>query len=334
MYSKASLYLHTALFAGQGGRCDPQAYHSLAATGFAQALNISRLEELDCMPTDMDEYGEYSNSDCNNGCSENNLQPASTTVPAIFTGQMDAYYATAAQVSGDKAMAHYMSSAVGHSQGAAAAITVASAGQSLNTLEAYARCDAGCLSALLLPCRQLTVRSARGSTLTKSMSWLGLRAAESAAPLHFTRDKFSVKPFNTWPGAAPAACYGTLDDYDDIDDAPWALRYGIDPNLPPEPAAPRCACPQLLLLSAPYACTRSQHGGLPECGPLPPGQHLEQAQPQHGGCRQRLHRACQRVRAAPLFMDVWRLSTAWWRTGPRRSPSLAARLASARCIPW
>lgn len=249
MNSKASLYLHAALFAGQGGRCDPQAYHSLAAAGFAQALNISRLEELDCMPTDMDEYDEYSN-----GCSENDLQPASTTVSAIYTTQMDAYYDTAAQVSGEKAMAHYMSSAVGHSQGAAAAITVASAGQSLNTLEAYARCDAGSFAALLPSCH-LTVRFARDSTLTKSMSWLGLRAAEAAAPLHFTRDKYSVKPFNTWPGAAPAACYGTLDDYDDIDEAPWALRYGIDPNLPPEPAAPRCARSPLPLLSASHART-------------------------------------------------------------------------------
>jgi hypothetical protein len=85
------------------------------------------------------------------------------------------------------------------------------------------------------------------------MSWLGLRAAESAAPLHMTRASYSAQPFNTWPGAAPAACYGTLDDYDDIDEAPWALRFGVDPNLPPEPAGPRCVLSWLLLVLEPDA---------------------------------------------------------------------------------
>jgi hypothetical protein len=75
------------------------------------------------------------------------------------------------------------------------------------------------------------------SSITKSMAWLGLRSAESAAPLHFTRASYDTQPFNTWPGAAPAACYGTLDDYDDLDEAPWALRFGVEPAV--EPAAPR-----------------------------------------------------------------------------------------------
>ena len=69
------------------------------------------------------------------------------------------------------------------------------------------------------------------------MCWLGLRTAESASPLHLTRASYDTQPFNTWPGAAPAACYGTLDDYDDLDEAPWALRFGVEPAV--EPAAPR-----------------------------------------------------------------------------------------------
>ena len=247
-----SLYLHAALFAGQGGRYDPLAFASPAAARFAQALHISRLEELDCMPTDMDEpfigncndelggAGLGGGGDGDGDGSLNSMQSAATSMAQIFTGQMDAYYDTAAQLVDHKSLALYMSSAVGHSQGTAAAIAVASAGHLPATLEAYARCALTCFVTPLRPPR-LIVRSARDSTLTKSMSWLGLRSAESASPLHFTRASYSKEPFNTWPGAAPAACYGTLDDYDDLDEAPWALRFGVDPNVPPEPAAPRCA---------------------------------------------------------------------------------------------
>jgi hypothetical protein len=97
----------------------------------------------------------------------------------------------------------------------------------------------------------LTTHSLCDSSITKSMSWLGLRSAESAAPLYFTRASYNAQPFNTWPGAAPAACYGTLDDYDDLDEAPWALRFGVEPAI--EPAAPRYVC-FMLALSAEFAC--------------------------------------------------------------------------------
>ena len=88
------------------------------------------------MPTDMDdEFGQ-----CNNDGSVNtDLQSAADTVAQIFTDQMDAYYNTAAQLVAQKPLAHFMSSAVGHSQGSAAAIAVAAAGGSLTTLEACAR---------------------------------------------------------------------------------------------------------------------------------------------------------------------------------------------------
>ena len=86
-------------------------------------------------------------------------------------------------------------------------------------------------------CISRRIPSAIDSTITKTMCWLGLRTAESASPLHLTRASYDTQPFNTWPGAAPAACYGTLDDYDDLDEAPWALRFGVEPAV--EPAAPR-----------------------------------------------------------------------------------------------
>jgi malonyl CoA-acyl carrier protein transacylase len=104
---------------------------------FAQALHISQLEELDCMPTDMDD--EPSDYYSNDSAVNTNLQSASDTVPQIFTAQMDAYYDKAAQLIDQKSLAHFMSTAVGHSQGSAAAIAVAAAGDSLATLEAYAR---------------------------------------------------------------------------------------------------------------------------------------------------------------------------------------------------
>ena len=138
MYSKPSLHLHAALFGGQGGRCAPQAYASPAALRFAQALHISQLEELDCMPTDMDdELCDQYNTD--SAVNTTNLQSASDTVAQIFMAQMDSYYATASQLIDQKPLAQFMSGAVGHSQGSAAAIAVAAAGDSLATLEAYAR---------------------------------------------------------------------------------------------------------------------------------------------------------------------------------------------------
>ena len=135
MYSKPSLHQHAALFGGQGGRCAPPAYASPGALRFAQALHISQLEELDCMPTDMDDESDPYNND---GSVNTNLPSASNTVAQIFTGQMDAYYDTASQLIDQKSLAHFMISAVGHSQGSAAAIAVAAAGDSLGTLEAYA----------------------------------------------------------------------------------------------------------------------------------------------------------------------------------------------------
>ena len=88
MYSKPSLHQHVALFGGQGGRCAPPAYTSPSALRFAQALHISQLEELDCMPTDMDDDSDLYNND---GSVNTNLQSAAHTVAQIFTGQMDAY---------------------------------------------------------------------------------------------------------------------------------------------------------------------------------------------------------------------------------------------------
>ena len=88
------------------------------------------------MPTDMDDDSDLYNND---GSVNTNLQSAAHTVAQIFTRQMDAYYDTAAQLIDHKSLAHFMSSAVGHSQGSAAAIAVAAAGDSLATLEAYAR---------------------------------------------------------------------------------------------------------------------------------------------------------------------------------------------------
>ena len=88
------------------------------------------------MPTEMDDEPDQDNND---GSVNTNLHSAAGTMAQIFTGQMDAYYDTAAQLVDHKSLAHFMSSAVGHSQGSAAAIAVAAAGDSLATLEAYAR---------------------------------------------------------------------------------------------------------------------------------------------------------------------------------------------------
>lgn len=258
------------------------------------------------MPTDMNEpsYTEYSD-----GCPVD-MQSAATTMAQIFTGQMEAYHATAEQLDDAKSLALNMSSALGHSQGAAAAIAVASAGQSPATLEAYARCVP--VPATLLRLLQLTLRAACDSTLTKSMSWLGLRVAESAAPLQLTRASYSTEPFNTYPGAAPAACYGTLDDYDDVDEAPWALRFGVDPNVPPEPVAPRCGLSHLLLSCAVSRVSPSQHGGLPERRPRSAGEGSVQDQPQYCGCRLCLHRACQWAHGIHRCREpVWHLCAAF-----------------------
>jgi hypothetical protein len=120
------------------------------------------------MPTDMDEpsIGEY-----NNDCADSDLQSASTTVAQIYTNQMDAYYATAAQVIDEKPIAHYMNSAIGHSQGAAAAITVASAGQSLATLEAYARCYSDCIAWLCNYCISPHVPAAAARSPSPCPGW-------------------------------------------------------------------------------------------------------------------------------------------------------------------
>ena len=90
------------------------------------------------MPTDMDDESSdpYNNDD---GSVNTNLPSATDTVAQIFTGQMDAYYDLASQLIDQKSLAHFLSSAIGHSQGSAAAIAVAAAGGSLASLEAYAR---------------------------------------------------------------------------------------------------------------------------------------------------------------------------------------------------
>ena len=74
---------------------------------------------------------------------------------------------------------------------------------------------------------------------------MGVRAQDADGPWKMTlqpKVKAIVEPWNSLPGAAPAACYGSLDDYDDLDEAPWALRYGVDRDHNPiEFVTPRMA---------------------------------------------------------------------------------------------
>jgi hypothetical protein len=82
-----------------------------------------------------------------------------------------------------------------------------------------------------------------------------------ALPLKYHRALYS-SPYNTWPGAAPSGAE-CLDDYDDIDEAPWALRFGPDPNVPPEPVVSRMVACVKLSAAELDACLASINTSLP-----------------------------------------------------------------------
>ena len=80
--------------------------------------------------------------------------------------------------------------------------------------------------------------------MTKSLVWLGAHAQDTATPLQYKITEYLPQyKYVTFPGAAPSSSADARElwEYDDPEEAPWALRFGVDPNVPAEPVAPRMA---------------------------------------------------------------------------------------------